>query len=127
MGDLAAGPISLPVAQVMSDRGTRHEQLAEFETELVDRFGPLPVVAARLLTLAQLRIWAHYWLIHSVHLEDRYVVFRYSLRPRIEQLRNEIEHVLRIVDHSSAYLPLDDPPVEPDALLALLKSVLQPR
>src|SRR5690606_3842382 len=50
-------------------RVAEDHQLEDFRLELLDRFGPLPAAAERLLRLAELRIAAHRWRIHSVRLE----------------------------------------------------------
>ena len=62
-------------------RVSNRAELDDFRAELVDRFGPPPPVVQHLLELAEMRIAAHRWRITSIHLEDQYVVFRYTLGP----------------------------------------------
>ena len=78
----------------------------DLAAELVDRFGPRPPEVDRMLLLAKLRIWAHGWGVESIHLEEGFVVFGYRDRSRIEQLAKKSGGRLRIVDDSTAYLPL---------------------
>ncbi len=93
----------------------------------MDRFGPIPTEADRLLKFKELQLAAQHWLIDKIHLEDRYVVFGYRNPRRINQLVKQSEFDLRIVDSHSAYLPF---PVESaedgDRFIEQLKSVLQP-
>jgi transcription-repair coupling factor (superfamily II helicase) len=74
----------------------------------------------------RLRLLAQQWQIDSVHLEDGYAVFTYLNRQRIEQLAALRKKRLRIVDDRSVYLPLPKTPLEPDALVELLESMLLP-
>jgi len=106
-------------------RITSTDPLAEFASELVDRFGTRPPEVDRLLALARLRILAHRWKIRSIHLEDSYAVLGYSDRARIERLRGKIKGRLRIVDDRSAYLPLPPEETAADRVVSRLKSVLQ--
>jgi transcription-repair coupling factor (superfamily II helicase) len=90
-------------------RVATRDELEDFRRELVDRFGPPPPLAEHLLWLAELRIAAHHWRIESIHLEDQYVVLRYTSRKRIEQLAATSGGRLRLVDARNAYLPLELP------------------
>jgi transcription-repair coupling factor (superfamily II helicase) len=87
-------------------RVTSNGQLRDIESELVDRFGAPPDAAQRLLALCSLRIDAAVWAIQTIHIEDGYVVFGYSDKARIEQLRQQSDGRLRVVDGQSAYLPI---------------------
>jgi transcription-repair coupling factor (superfamily II helicase) len=53
-------------------RLTTEARVDDFASELADRFGPLPPVAAHLLELARQRIWAHRAGIHEIRIEDRF-------------------------------------------------------
>jgi transcription-repair coupling factor (superfamily II helicase) len=106
-------------------RITDIDQLKEFHHELVDRFGPPPEPVRRMLSLEELRIDAAIWQIAQVYLEDRYIVFRYTNRARIEQLARRANGKLRVVDHESAYLKLPKEVTAPGALLETTKSVLR--
>ena len=54
--------------------------------ELRDRFGPPPPEVQHVLWLAEVLIAAHDWQIHTIHLEDQYVVFGYTSEPKISEL-----------------------------------------
>lgn len=103
------------------------EEWNDLATELVDRFGPRPPEVDRILLLVQLRIWAHSWSIESIHLEDSFAVFGYTERRRVEQLAKNSGGRLRIVDDSSAYLPLGPTVASPAQILDAIQSLLQPR
>lgn len=101
------------------------EELADFRTELQDRFGTPPAAVEHLLTLAEIRIAAHRWQIKSIHLEDYFAVFRYASAPQIQQLASLSGGRLRIVDRESAYLPLDKEVAPAESALGDVKSLLQ--
>ncbi|HJN65825.1 MAG TPA: TRCF domain-containing protein, partial [Pirellulales bacterium] len=88
-------------------RITSQEETADLQEEMVDRFGEPPEVARRLLDLAALRIDAAIWAIHSIGVEQNYIVLGYADRSRIEHLKRVADYPLRIVDAQSAYLPLE--------------------
>ena len=102
-----------------------HSQLSDFAEELTDRFGPIPPVVQRLLTLNGVRIDAQRWLIESIRLEGEYVVFGYASAALIRQLAGQSGGRLRVVDAKSAYLPLSQGVIEPDQVLAEVKLLLQ--
>ncbi len=102
------------------------DQLREFRDELVDRFGAPPPPVQRILEIAELRIDAAIWQISAIYVEDNYLVFRFSDRARIEQLAGLGGGRLRIVDNSSAYLPLGKEVGDPRAVFDRAKSVLRP-
>ncbi len=58
-------------------------------------------------------------------MEENYVVFGYSDRTRIEQLRKQSEGRLRVVDDHSAYLPVAKQVRESEAIFATVKSLLR--
>ena len=100
-------------------------ELDDFRTELLDRFGQPPPPAGQLLALAELRIAAHRWKIHSIRVEDRYVVLGYTVRRSIEQLSARSGGRLRIADGQTAYLPLEKGVTEPHQIVDRVKSLLQ--
>ena len=106
-------------------RLTTPEQVDDFATELIDRFGPHPVVVDRLLALMRLRIAAARWGIASIHREDDYLVLAFTAAPLIRRLASASGGRLRVVDGRSAYLPLDKGLTDPDALHAELESLLR--
>ena len=60
-----------------------------------------------------------------LHLEEKFLVLRYSNRPRIEQLAKLHRKQLRIVDERSAYWPLPEANMSPEDLQTLAKQVLR--
>src|SRR5204863_9327873 len=101
------------------------DQLAEFRTELVDRFGEPPEPVQRMLALTEVKIEAAVWQICSIHIENQYLVFKFTHRKRIEQLAKLTGGKLRVVDEQSAYLTLPKSPIAPVEVFALAKSVLR--
>jgi len=106
-------------------RVSSHAELEDFAAELVDRFGPLPPVAKGLLSLAELRIEAHRWQVHSIRVEDHYAVLDYSSPRLVRQLVEQSRGELRVADGQSAYLPLGQGVTEPDQILRRVKLLLQ--
>jgi transcription-repair coupling factor (superfamily II helicase) len=103
------------------------EELAEWEEELRDRFGPLPREVERLREMRRLQVLAHQWQIDDIHLEGpTYAVFRYRNSRKIGQLAKRWAGRLRVVDSSNAYLVLPEKELSGDELMSELKSVLQP-
>ena len=106
-------------------RVSSDDELKDYVAELNDRFGSPPTAAQRLLTLCEVRILAHRWMIHSIHMEDRYVVFGYQAPECMRQLASQSGKRLRVADERSAYLPLDKEVTDIDGILAAIKSLLQ--
>jgi transcription-repair coupling factor (superfamily II helicase) len=102
------------------------QQLADFAAELVDRFGPLPEPVEQMLSLGELRIWAHQRSIRSIHVEDHYVVFGYADREQTRRLVARSEQRLRMVDGRTAYLPLSKEIVTTSKVIETVKSLLRP-
>ncbi|HEX3726594.1 MAG TPA: TRCF domain-containing protein, partial [Pirellulales bacterium] len=98
----------------------------DLAAELVDRFGPRPEPVERMLMLAELRIWAHGWQIETIHLEEGFVVFGYRDRRRIMQLAEKSKGRLRVVDDSSAYLPLAKDLAQDGRVMEVVQSLLRP-
>jgi transcription-repair coupling factor (superfamily II helicase) len=106
-------------------RVSQRKHLEDFRLELVDRFGPVPEPVERLLGLAELRIAAHDWAIHSIRLEDQYAVLGYGDARKIHRLVELIGRALRIADERNAYLLLPHELTEPEEIVAHVKSLLQ--
>ena len=100
-------------------------EVADFRTELVDRFGPMPPEAARLLDIKELQALCRVWQIAEVRIEDGFVVFGYRNPTRIRELQKRLGTLLRIVDGRAAFLVVSSDLNDGDALLAEVKSVLQ--
>jgi transcription-repair coupling factor (superfamily II helicase) len=107
-------------------RVSNFEEVADLAAEMSDRFGPHPPPAARLLTLAELRIAAAHWRIESIQREDGYAVFGYTDRGKIEELARRHRGKLRIVDEHAAYLPLDRELAQSERVVEPIKALLQP-
>lgn len=104
----------------------RFDQIKQLTSELKDRFGPLPKPAKRLIVLSQLRLLAAIWQINSIFMDDQgFLVFKYSDRSRIEQLRAAVGNKIRIADHNSVYIKLKEGKIDPDRLIKSLKTILQ--
>ncbi|MFO0915996.1 MAG: transcription-repair coupling factor [Pirellulales bacterium] len=112
-------------------RSYTDEELAQLESELADRFGPLPSAVQRMLRLARLKTDAAIWQIHGIHWESPYVVFSYGDRGRAEQLVRQRGRLFRLVDDEHIYVPttgLVDLTADgwPDRLIDFIRSSLQP-
>ena len=102
------------------------DQIKLLAAELKDRFGPLPRPSRRLIVLAQLRLLAAMWQITAIYLDDEgFLVFKYSDRRRIEQLRSEVGNKIRIADHNTVYIKLREGKIDPDHLIKSVKTILQ--
>jgi transcription-repair coupling factor (superfamily II helicase) len=103
-----------------------YQDLDDLRAELVDRFGPPPRPVERLIELIELKMDAAIWFIAAIFREDKFLVFQYRDRGRIEQLARQHKGQLRIVDDKSVYLPLSPQLTDPDQIFALVKAVLRP-
>ncbi|TWT68133.1 Transcription-repair-coupling factor [Crateriforma conspicua] len=83
-------------------------KINEIKEELVDRFGPIPQPAERMLQLVELRLDAAAWQIHSVTSDARFIVLNYGNRRQVEQLAERSPVPVRIVDQRKAYIPTKD-------------------
>jgi len=91
-------------------RATAENQVDDLGAELVDRFGPLPAEAARLLDHARLRVAAAALGIDGIAREAGMVALRHHDRQALAALKasgNGMGRQLRIVDDRTAYLPLE--------------------
>jgi len=107
-------------------RVSKYEELSDFRSELVDRFGEPPPPVERLLSLAELKMDAASWQISAVFIENEFVVFRYDNRQRIEQLARQHKGKLRVVDEKSAYLPLPKDLTDDGRVWRIVKALLRP-
>ncbi|HEY8505506.1 MAG TPA: transcription-repair coupling factor, partial [Gemmataceae bacterium] len=102
-------------------------KLGDFREELRDRYGSPPEPAEWLLRLAELRLLAARWQVGQIHRDGPDVVLTYRSAKRVKELAARSEGRLRVVDQKSAYLRLHPGEGEPEALYALLRSLLRPR
>ncbi len=100
------------------------QQLDELHNELRDRFGPVPDVTERLLELKRLQVYAQFWQIDEIRLEERFAVFGYRNESKVKALADQVGSDLRIVDGKSAYLLLQERDKTDDALIQLLQDIL---
>jgi transcription-repair coupling factor (superfamily II helicase) len=107
-------------------RVSRFDELEDFRTELVDRFGEPPRPVERLLDLTALKMDAAVWHISSMYVEGEFVVLKYDNRQRIEQLVRKQKGKLRLVDEQSVYLPLPHDLTDKDRIWRIVKVVLRP-
>lgn len=103
--------------------------LADFRSELVDRFGPVPEVGQHLIELAELRILAQLWQIEAIRPDpnDGQLFLTYRSRRRIETLEKLRKSRVVVVDAKQAVVRV--PPDEPRSARRyadLLKRLLQP-
>ncbi len=87
------------------------------ESELRDRFGPIPTAARRMIQLRELNLRALSWRVENVHLENGYAVFRYRDAKRIRMLSHLHKGHLRVVDAHDAYWPLETDETDGAAVL----------
>ena len=107
-------------------RITTPQELDDFRTELIDRFGVFPQALQRMLDRVALKIEAAVWQVHTIFLESPHVVLAFRDRPRIEQLARLSGGQLRVVDTESAYLRMPRGLTSGDDIVSTVKSVLQP-
>ena len=86
----------------------QYPAIEEVRAEMIDRFGPPPRTAERLLEVAELRLDAAIWQISAIIAERSFMVLKYGDRDRIEALRRSSPVPVRIVDDSRAYVPIDE-------------------
>ncbi len=126
---IAEQKLKIEVYRRLSQANTM-EQLSELETELRDRFGPIPTAARRMLQLRELNLRALAWRVENIHLETGYAVLRYRDARRIRMLSHLHKGHLRVVDAHDAYWPLDaeetDGPAVLDELLAAFSAAQPP-
>lgn len=106
-------------------RITTIEEIKDIREEMVDRFGPPPATASRLLDLALLRILATRWVVHTIRLENRSIVLHYRDPLQMQALKEQASLPVRIVDASTAYIPLPPEVRDAEAVFAEVKSLLQ--
>ena len=103
---IAEQKLKIEVYRRLSQANTL-DQLGELETELRDRFGPIPTAARRMIQLRELNLRALAWRVENIHLENGYAVLRYRDAKRIRMLSHLHKGHLRVVDAHDAYWPLE--------------------
>ena len=100
------------------------DDIGEVREELTDRFGPIPNPVKRLLAASEVKLLAASWQIDAIQLRDKYLVFEFSVRPRMERLSKE-RPMIRIIDDHTAMVTLKSGKIGPQKLLSLVKSLLE--
>ncbi len=86
----------------------RADQIVAFQEELIDRFGPIPDAAKRMIELCEMRLDAAAWGIAAITSNDRFIILEYANRRRMEQLAKDSTVPVRLVDNRKAYIPIKD-------------------
>jgi len=102
------------------------DALRDFETELRDRFGPIPAAASRLLVRQEVQLLARMWKLSRIHLEDGYIYLTCDDHKYLNLLKSRMPKRLRIIDNRQAVFVLKNPDPDQDHLLRTLKKMLQP-
>jgi transcription-repair coupling factor (superfamily II helicase) len=108
-------------------RATTDKELDDLTAEMTDRFGKPVEVAARMLEMARLRLWANHWKLRSIHLNGPDAIFEYRDKNVIASLVLASRGRVRVVDHKNAFFKLRKWDNDPDILIQDLKSLLLPR
>jgi transcription-repair coupling factor (superfamily II helicase) len=88
------------------------EKLADFRSELRDRYGPPPEPVEWLLRTTEIRLLCVRWQISSIHRDQRDLIFTYRNADQARQLVAASRNRMKMVDDKSLYLRLK--PQEPD-------------
>ena len=111
-------------------RATAENQVDDLAAELVDRFGPLPAEAQRLLEFARLRVAAAAVSIDSIARHPGMVVIGHHDRQAMLALKQSGRpgaKTLRVVDEKTVVFPLDSAAAgSPERLLEALMTLLRP-
>ncbi len=98
-------------------------KLADFRSELRDRYGPPPEPVEWLLRTTEIRLLCVRWQISSIHRDQRDLIFTYRNADRARQLVAASRHRMKIVDDKSIYLRLK--PQEPDDAESIYRLLVQ--
>ncbi|MGL6075061.1 MAG: transcription-repair coupling factor [Fimbriiglobus sp.] len=100
--------------------------LADFRTELTDRYGTPPQPAEWLLKATEVRILCVKWQVTAIHRERNDLVLTYRSRGKAEQVSKTSAGRLKVVDDKSMYLRIrpDDGEDDPEAMYQLLTRIL---
>lgn len=101
------------------------EQVAALRAEMTDRYGPPPPEAKRMLSRCELKLDAAIWSVQVLRIEEKYLIFEYGDRQRIEQLAKQSGGLLRVVDQKAAYATIPDGWRDSDGIAELAKKILR--
>lgn len=100
------------------------EQLADFELEVRDRFGPPPLPVQNLFRAARLRILAQPWRIERISLKKNTLVFKFLGSHGPERFRRKLGDRVRFEDEHTGHLPLARSERGIDQLVTLIENIL---
>ena len=99
-------------------------KLQEFQTELRDRYGPMPESVEWLLRTTEIRLLCVRWTISAVHRDGPHLILSYRNPVQAEKVAAQSKKRLKVIDERALYLKLQAGEDEPDAMYNLLKTVL---
>jgi transcription-repair coupling factor (superfamily II helicase) len=101
-------------------------KLDDFRQELRDRYGPPPEAVEWLLRTTEVRLHCVRWQIGSVHRLGPDLVFGYRNRKKADTLEKLTHRRIKVVDEQNMYLRLKPEEDSPEAIYALLTTLLNP-
>ena len=110
----------------------KQDRLADFQTELTDRYGALPEPVAWLLKLAEIRLLATRWNLSAIHLDRPAspeapieMILTYRDPRKAQMVVSRTAGRLKLVDTSRLYFRLKKGENEPLRLYQILKDLLR--
>ena len=123
---IASGRSRLEIYRRMVGCATAAD-LRQLEKDLADAFGPYPPAVGALLELAEIRVLAQHWGIHSIILEEPDIVFRVQELARASPAFAGAPGTVRMADTKTIHLrPPSASYLDPRTLLAFLRKQLAP-
>jgi transcription-repair coupling factor (superfamily II helicase) len=101
------------------------DQVAALRSEMTDRFGPPPPEAKRMLIRCELKLDAAIWSVQVIRIEEKYLIFEYADRTRIDQLAKQSGGLLRVVDQRHGYVTIPEGWRDPDGIAELARKILR--
>ncbi|MEE9514569.1 MAG: transcription-repair coupling factor [Candidatus Brocadiales bacterium] len=101
------------------------EEISNFETELRDRFGPLPAEAKNLLIEKELRLAAQAYSVRSIVRTNGRLVMKVDDLRKAEAGLYGVRHQLRVVDEKTVYLELSGSDASPEGAVRFLRKVFK--
>ena len=101
------------------------EEISNFETELRDRFGPLPAEAKNLLIEKELRLAAQACSVRSIVRTNGRLVMEVDDLRKAEAGLYGVRHQLRVVDEKTVYLELPGSDASPEGAVHFLRKVFK--
>ncbi len=101
------------------------EEVCDFETELRDRFGPLPVQVKNLLAEKELRLAAQACSIRSIFRTNGKVVMEVEDLRRAETGLYDVRHRIKVINGNTVHLELPARDASPEGTVRFLKEVFK--